>query len=132
MYWPFLVYFIFIIITVLGMLLISYILGERHNERVTSEPYESGIKPTNSTGIHLSVKFYMTALFFVIFDVESVFIFAWAVALRESGWPGYIAITIFISVLLMMLFYLWRTGALNWTNPHYKRKSHQDFSSHSN
>jgi NADH-quinone oxidoreductase subunit A len=96
------------------MLVTSFVLGERHRDRVTAEPYESGIKPTGSTGIRLTIKFYLVALFFVIFDVESVFIFAWAIAFRQLGWAGYIEIVIFILVLLLMLVYLWRTGALDW------------------
>jgi NADH-quinone oxidoreductase subunit A len=60
------------------------------------------------------VKFYLVAMFFVIFDLEAVFIFAWAVALRESGWAGYIEILFFIAILVSALVYLWRNGALEW------------------
>jgi NADH-quinone oxidoreductase subunit A len=97
------------------LLTASFYLGERHRERVTSEPYESGIKPTGSTGVRLSIKFYLVALFFVIFDVESIFIFAWAIAFRKLGWAGYIEIIIFISILVLTLVYLWRMGALDWS-----------------
>jgi NADH-quinone oxidoreductase subunit A len=121
MYWPFLLYFVLVLGTVLAMLVISFFLGERHRERVTSEPYESGIKPTGSTGIRLAIKFYLVALFFVIFDVESIFIFAWAVAFRELGWAGYIEVIIFIAVIVLMLVYLRRTGALDWAGHKYTR-----------
>ena len=114
MYWPLLLYFFLVLGLVIAMIGISFLLGERHRERVTGEPYESGIKPTGSTGIHLSVKFYLVALFFVIFDVESIYIFAWAIAFRESGWAGYIEIVIFITILVLTLVYLWRMGALDW------------------
>jgi NADH-quinone oxidoreductase subunit A len=114
MYWPFLVYFVLVLGVVFAMQVLSFLLGERHRERVTSEPYESGIKPTGSTGIRLAIKFYLIALFFVIFDVESIFIFAWAIAFRQLGWAGYIEIVIFIFLILLMLVYLWRTGALDW------------------
>jgi NADH-quinone oxidoreductase subunit A len=114
MYWPLLLYLILVIGLVITMLMVSFFLGQRHHERVTGEPYESGIKPTGSTGIHISVKFYLVALFFVIFDVESIYIFAWAIAFRESGWAGYIEIVIFISILVSTLIYLWRMGALDW------------------
>jgi NADH-quinone oxidoreductase subunit A len=107
--------------TVFAMLVISFFLGERHRERMTTEPYESGIKPTGTTGIRMTIKFYLVALFFVIFDVESIFIFAWAVAFRQLGWAGYIEIVIFIFVLLLMLVYLWRTGALDWAGRSSKR-----------
>jgi NADH-quinone oxidoreductase subunit A len=104
MYWPFVLYFILVLALVTAMLVISFFLGERH---------ESGIKPTGSTAIRLPIKFYLVALSFVIFDVESIFIFAWAIALRQSGWTGYIAVIIFIAVLVLTLFYLWRMGALD-------------------
>ena len=121
MHWPFLLYFVLVMGTVFAMLVISFFLGERHRERMTTEPYESGIKPTGTTGIRMTIKFYLVALFFVIFDVESIFIFAWAVAFRQLGWAGYIEIVIFIFVLLLMLVYLWRTGALDWAGRSSKR-----------
>jgi NADH-quinone oxidoreductase subunit A len=60
------------------------------------------------------VKFYLIAMFFVVFDLESVFIFAWAVAGRELGWPGYWELAVFAGVLIAVLVYLWRLGALDW------------------
>ena len=114
MYWPLAVYFILAAVVVTGMLVISFFLGERHRQRTTNEPYESGVKPTGSTGIKFSVKYYQVALFFVIFDVESIFIFAWAIAFRQLGWAGYIEIIIFIAVLIFTFIYLWKMGALEW------------------
>ena len=122
MYWGFLVYFILVLGLVVSMVTVSFFLGERHKGKITQEPYESGIKPTGSTGIPLSIKFYLVALFFVIFDVESIFIFAWAIAFRQVGWAGYIEIIIFISVLMLTLFYLWRMGALDWSRRKSKRE----------
>ena len=120
MYWPLILYFLLIMALAIAMLVISFFLGERHRERVTGDPYESGIKPTGSTGIHLSIKFYLIALFFVIFDVESIFIFAWAIAYRQLGWAGYIEIIIFILVIVLTFIYLWRIGALDWNRPKHK------------
>lgn len=120
MYWPFVLYSVLVLALVTSMLAISYLLGERHRERVTGEPYESGVKPTGSTAIRLPIKFYLIALFFVIFDVESIFIFAWAIALRELGWVGYIEIIIFILVIVLTLVYLWRMGALDWGRPRHR------------
>ncbi len=120
MYWPFVLYSVLVLALVTSMLAISYFLGERHRERVTNEPYESGVKPTGSTAIRLPIKFYLIALFFVIFDVESIFVFAWAIALRELGWAGYIEIVIFILVIILTLVYLWRMGALDWGRPRHK------------
>ena len=112
--WPMAVYFFAVLLVVGGMLLLSHILGERHWDRATGEPYESGIISTGSAHVRFDVKFYLVAMFFVIFDVEAVFIFAWAIALRELGWAGYIEALIFIGILVVALVYLWRTGALEW------------------
>lgn len=112
--WPLAVYFFAAVAIVAGMIMMSYYLGERHRERATGEPYESGIASTGTAHIRFDVKFYLIAMFFVIFDLETVFIFAWAVSLREAGWKGYIEMLIFIGILVAALMYLWRRGALEW------------------
>lgn len=112
--WPVVVYFFAVIFIVTGMMALSYILGQRHKDRATGEPYESGITSTGTAQVRFDVRFYMVAMFFVIFDLEAIFIFAWAVAVRELGWPGYYAILIFIGVLITVLIYLLQLSALNW------------------
>jgi len=94
----------------------SHVLGERSRGRSKARglPFESGIVPAGSPLIRFSVPFYLIAIFFVIFDIEAVFIFAWAIAFRESGWAGYIEILVFIAVLMAALAYLWLIGALDW------------------
>lgn len=109
------IYFSAVIVLVVGMIGLSYVLGERHHDRQTGEPYESGIVSTGSARMRFDVKFYLVAIFFVIFDLESMFIFAWAVAVRDVGWAGYIEVLIFIGVLVAALIYLWRVGALDWS-----------------
>ena len=116
--WPLAVYFGAVVVIVTGMIGVSYVLGQRHHGRATGEPYESGNVATGSTRLRFPVKYYLIAMFFVIFDVEAAFLFAWAVALRETGWAGYIEAMIFIAVLALALFYLWRQGALDWTPRH--------------
>jgi NADH-quinone oxidoreductase subunit A len=96
------------------MLGLSYVLGERHHEDETGEPYESGILSTGSARIRLSAQFYLVAMFFVIFDLEAVFIVAWALDVRGLGWAGYLEIAFFIGILLVALIYLWRIGGLDW------------------
>ena len=91
---------------------ISYVLGQRHDEHATGQPYESGILSEGSARVHVSSKFYLVAMFFVIFDLEAIFIFAWAIAARELGWAGYWGILVFVTILLAALAYLWRLGAL--------------------
>jgi len=112
--WPLAVYVAAVFLLAAAMIGLSYILGERHTGRSTGEPYESGILPTGAAWIRFDVKYYLVAMFFVIFDLESIFIFAWAVAVKEAAWGGYLAIVIFIGILMAALFYLWRMGALDW------------------
>ncbi|MBK5245024.1 MAG: NADH-quinone oxidoreductase subunit A [Eubacteriaceae bacterium] len=112
--WPLLVYAVAVILLVGGMLLLSHFIGERHNENATSKPFESGIMPTGSARLHFPIHFYIIAMFFVVFDLEAIFIFTWAISMRETGWHGYIVILIFIAELMILLFYLWKIGALDF------------------
>ena len=114
--WPLAVYSLAVLVLVTVVIAMSYFLGQRHRDRATNEPYESGIAATGSARVRFDVKFYLIAMFFVIFDVEAVFVFAWAVALHELGWAGYIEMLVFIGVLFAGLVYLWRLGALEWVN----------------
>ncbi|MFA5865837.1 MAG: NADH-quinone oxidoreductase subunit A [Phycisphaerae bacterium] len=109
------VYFALVVLLSAGIIVISYFLGQRHRQRATGEPFESGMLPTGSARVRFSAEFYLVAMLFVVFDLESVFIFAWAVAVRELGWVGYAEAMIFIGVLLAGLVYLWRMGALDWS-----------------
>jgi NADH-quinone oxidoreductase subunit A len=112
--WPLAVYFLLVILAVGVIIVPSYFFGERHKERTTGEPYESGVPVTGSARLRMSVKFYLIAMFFVIFDVESIFIFAWAIGFRELGWAGYIEVLIFVGILIAALVYLLKQGALDW------------------
>jgi NADH-quinone oxidoreductase subunit A len=112
--WPLAVYLTIVGMLVVAMLGLSFVLGQRHQDRATGSPYESGILSEGSARVRLSAKFYQVAIFFVIFDLEAVFLFAWAIAVRETGWAGYAEVLLFIMVLLATLAYLWRVGALDW------------------
>ncbi len=111
--WPLALYFFAVLVLAAIMIGLSYFLGQRHRERTTDEPYESGIIPTGSARIRFDANFYLIAVFFVIFDLETLFIISWAIAVRELGWPGYIEIVTFIGILFVALIYLWGTGALD-------------------
>ena len=111
--WNVLAYFVAVMVLVGGILGLSAVLGQRHHDHATGEPYESGILPTGSARGRFSSRFYLIAMFFVIFDLEAVFVFAWAIAFREAGWTGYAEILVFIGVLLAGLVYLWRTDGLD-------------------
>ncbi len=108
------IYFGAIVFVTAVMLGGAYFLGQRHRAKAADEPFESGIVPAGDVNLRFSVQFYLLAIFFVIFDMESVFLFAWAVALRESGWTGFIEALIFIAILSAALVYLWAIGALDW------------------
>lgn len=112
--WPFLVYGAIVFSLVLIILGLSYILGQHHNDRATSEPYEGGILSTGSARLRFSSQFYMIAMLFVIFDVETIFIVSWAIAFRELGWYGYFGVLAFIVLLVLVLIYEWRNGALDF------------------
>ena len=100
---------------------VSSLLGSKAFGRSKNEPFESGMLPTGGARLRLSAKFYLVAMLFVIFDVEALFLFAWSVSVRESGWAGFIEATLFIAILLAGLVYLWRIGALDWA-PESRRK----------
>lgn len=112
--WPLAVYFAAVLLIVAVMLSLSHVLGQRHHEPATGSQYESGIVSQGSAHSRLSVKFFLVAVFFVVFDLEAIFLFLWAVAGRELGWPGYAETLIFAGVLLAAFVYLLRTGALDW------------------
>ena len=112
---PLVVYFFSVIVVVLAMLGLSAMIGQRSKmEGARAEPFESGIVHVGSAHVPISVEFYLVAMFFVIFDLETVFIFAWAVAFYELGIFGYLAISVFILILVVALIYEWKSGALDW------------------
>jgi NADH-quinone oxidoreductase subunit A len=112
-YWPLVAYLGLAVAAVAGLTTLSHILGPRHQEQATGEPFESGIVHLGSGRLRFPVHFYLVAVLFVIFDLETVFILAWAVVVRETGWAGYVEILIFVGVLGVALGYLWRIGALD-------------------
>jgi NADH-quinone oxidoreductase subunit A len=111
---PLLLYTTLVVVTIGGLLALSYVLGERHDEPATGAPFESGIVHIGAGWLRIPVRFYLVAVLFVIFDLEAAFIFAWAVAARQAAWDGYIEILVFIGILAAALTYLWRVGALDW------------------
>lgn len=114
MIWPILVYGAIVLSLVLAMLGLSFILGQRHKEHATDEPYEGGILSTGSARLRFSSQFYLIAMLFVIFDVETIFIVCWAIAFKQLGWYGYIGVMVFVILLFVVLIYEWRNGALDF------------------
>lgn len=113
MIWPLIVYAAAVLGVVGIMLGLSYLLGQRHQENATGEVFESGILATGEARLRFSTHFYLVAILFVIFDLEVVFITAWAIAFHELGWTGYFAILVFIAILMIALFYELRVGGLD-------------------
>jgi len=112
--WPFLVYGIAVLLLVSGILFISYFLGERHEEPATNDVYEGGVIATGTARLLFPIHFYIIALFFVIFDMQGVFIIAWAISVKAVGWAGYIAISIFIGIFIVVVVYEWSIGAFEF------------------
>jgi len=113
-WWPVAVYAIAVFALTAFILLLTHVLGERHGDLGTGDRYESGIEPASPLPQRLSIEFYQLAIFFVVFDIETVFIVAWAIAARRLGWAGYLEVLFFVILLLAGLIYLWKEGALDW------------------
>jgi NADH-quinone oxidoreductase subunit A len=100
--------------TAAGMLVATSVIGPKKKFADKMEPFECGESPIVSPKQRFSVKFYLVALFFVIFDIEAVFVYPWAVLFRDLGLFGFIEMMIFITILAIGLLYVWRRGALEW------------------
>jgi NADH-quinone oxidoreductase subunit A len=122
--WPLFAYFVLVILLVTLVLVVSYLLGPRHSDPATGQPYEGGIASEGSARVRFSVRYYLIAMFFVVFDLEAAFLFAWAVAVRELGWMGYCEVLLFVGVIFAALIYLWKVGALDWARkPRYSEEN---------
>ncbi len=96
------------------LLFIASWLGEKTSNSEKLRPYESGIIPTGNARLRQPVPFYLVAIFFLLFDVEGAYIFAWAIAWEKLGWAGWLQISFFIVVLILGLVYIWKKGGLEW------------------
>ena len=113
-FWSIAVYVVVTFILCGIMLGLSALLGGKSGARARNDPFESGVVSASPERLRLSAKFYLVAVFFVIFDVEALFLYAWAISLKESGWAGFIEAFVFIAILTVSLYYLARIGALDW------------------
>ena len=107
-------YAFLVFLVVAAMLFFAARLGKGQPSPEKPEPYESGIRPTGSARFPFPIPFYLLATFFLIFDVEALYILSWAVAAEPLGWDGWMQISFFIFVLLISLFYIWKKGGLEW------------------
>ncbi len=100
--------------TSIGILVATSLIGPKKSFPEKMEPFECGESQLVSPKLRFSVKFYLVALFFVIFDIEAVFLYPWAVLFKELGLFGFVEMMIFIAVLAVGLIYVWKRGALEW------------------
>jgi NADH-quinone oxidoreductase subunit A len=113
-YAPLVIYAV-IVVGVVGLLItLSNLLGPQKPYKSKLLPYESGIVPVDPARKRYSVRFYLTAMLFIIFDVEAVFFYPWAVVLHQLRWYGVIEMLVFIGILLVALLHIWRKGGLEW------------------
>jgi len=90
------------------------VLGPKRPTYIKSLPFECGSPPTGSARQPFAVKFYVVALLFIVFDVEAVFLYPWAVNFKDLGWFGYGEMAVFAATLAVALIYIWKKGALDW------------------
>lgn len=114
-YFPVLVQIVIAIVVAAALVAISFLLGKRVRDRVKDSPYESGMAPTGTARERFSVKFYLVAIVFILFDIEAVFLYPWAVVYRELKLFGFVEMLIFVILILSGFFYIWKKGALDWS-----------------
>ena len=121
-YWPVLLQAFIAMAVAAGMIGISYILGKKVRNRVKDTPYECGITPTGSARERFSVKFYLVGMLFILFDIEAIFLYPWAVVYRELKLFAFFEMLLFIALVLAGFFYIWKKGALDWSGAAWPRK----------
>jgi NADH-quinone oxidoreductase subunit A len=117
LYFPVLLEGLLAVVIAGALILLSYVLGKRVRNKVKDMPYESGIVPTGDARARFSVKFYLVAMLFILFDIEAIFLYPWAVVYRELKWFGFGEMLVFVILILSGFFYMWRKGALEWAHP---------------
>jgi NADH-quinone oxidoreductase subunit A len=114
-YFPVLVQIALAVLVAGALVAISYLIGKRVKDRVKDSPYECGIAPTGSARERFSVKFYLVGIVFILFDIEAVFLYTWAVVYRELKMFAFVEMLLFIVLVLVGFFYVWKKGALDWS-----------------
>ena len=100
-----------------GLLTASFALGKRVRNKIKDTPYESGITPTGDARHRFSVKFYLVAMLFILFDIEAIFLYPWVVVYRELKMFAFVEMLVFAILILCGFFYIWKKGALDWAEP---------------
>lgn len=115
-YFPVLVQIVIAVVVAGALVALSYLIGKRVKDRVKDTPYECGIAPTGSARERFSVKFYLVGIVFILFDIEAVFLYPWAVVYRELKMFAFVEMLLFVVLILVGFFYVWKKGALDWSN----------------
>ena len=113
-YFPVLVQALVAMALAAGLLTVSALLGKRVRNKVKDMPYESGIVPTGDARQRFSVKFYLVAMLFILFDIEAIFLYPWVVVYRELKMVAFVEMLVFVVLILSGFFYIWKKGALDW------------------
>jgi NADH-quinone oxidoreductase subunit A len=122
LYFPVLVQALVAMALAAGLLTVSFVLGKRVRNRVKDIPYESGITPTGDARHRFSVKFYLVAMLFILFDIEAIFLYPWVVVYRELKMFAFVEMLVFVIMTLSGFFYIWKKGALDWAEPDRSRR----------
>ncbi len=115
-FFPVLVQIVIAVVVAAALVALSYLIGKRVKDRVKDSPYECGIAPTGSARERFSVKFYLVGIVFILFDIEAVFLYPWAVVYRELKMFAFVEMLLFIVLILVGFFYVWKKGALDWSS----------------
>ena len=102
--------------------ILSSLFGPRRPTPEKSAPYECGMPPVGDARERQSVKFYLVAMIFLLFDIEVAFLYPWAMALRQLGWSGFVQVVLFMALLLAGYVYVWRKGVLDWGHDSWPRE----------
>ena len=113
-YLPLLIHFLVACLLAGAIVTLSWLIGQRKPTRAKLSPYECGMTPQGDARERFSVKFYLVAMLFILFDVEAVFLYPWAVILRELKMFGFWEMLVYIGIVLVGFFYIWKKGVLDW------------------
>jgi NADH-quinone oxidoreductase subunit A len=116
-YLPVLLHAVIVVAIAAAMVALSSLVGRHVSSQAKMSPYESGMRPIGTTRDPFSVKFYLVAMLFILFDVEAVFLYPWAVIFRELKMFGFVEMLVYMLLIFCGFFYIWKKGALDWSGP---------------
>jgi len=116
-YIPLLIHVAIVCVLAGVIVVLSTLVGQHKRDPVKLSPYECGMLPVGDVRQRFSVKFYLVAMLFILFDVEAVFLFPWAILLKELKMFGFWEMVVYIAIVLVGLFYIWKKGVLDWNKP---------------